>query len=247
MNFNETFQQLKQTFGRNEINNKLLNELKNGSIVDIKNTLKIYLLEFLIAPEDKKAAIKNEKDLWLFNNNAEKNNLPNKYIELMINLIKADKFSSINIFQDIEIFINSNIGNKIIYMFSILNILNLSDDIYLLFLGFILGEKKDFIKNNYISNLQDLLGKINSNIYNINTQMPISSLDESNLEILNLYFFFKIFNKKDKNSIDSLENALFSFEPNFNNIIYYYKVQKIKLLENIFFIINNKLKTDIIM
>ena len=247
MNFQETYQQLNQIFEQKEINNELLAELKNRRIAEIKTTLKIYLLEFLIDPEDKKATIKTEKDFWFYNENAETTNLINKYIELMINLIKTDKFFSINIFKDMEIFINSNIGNKIIYMFSILNILDLPDNIYLLFLGFILGEKKDFIKKNYISNLKDLLGIIKSNILNINEQMPISLLDENNLEILNLYFFFKMFKPRDKISIDSIENALFSFDSNFNKIIYYYKIEKSKLLENIFFIENNNLKIDIII
>ena len=148
MNLDETYQQLKQVFEQKEINNDLLNELKKRSIAEIKTTIKIYLLEFLIDPEDKKAVIKNEKDLWIIDDNVENINLLNKYIELMINLIKQDNFFSINIFENMEIFINSNIGNKIIYMFSILNLLDLPDNIYLLFLGFIRRKKKILSKKN---------------------------------------------------------------------------------------------------
>ena len=77
--------------------------------------------------------------------------------------------------------------------------------------------------------------------------MPISSLNENTLEVLNLYFFFKIFKKKDKTSINSIENALIDSNSNLNKIIYYHKIEKIKLLKNIFFINNINIKNDVIV
>ena len=65
----------------------------------------------------------------------------------MINLSKKEDHSKVNIYKEVELFINTEIGNKLVYMISLLNKLNLSPPIILLFIGFLLGEKKDFIRN----------------------------------------------------------------------------------------------------
>ena len=63
----------------------------------------------------------------------------------------------------IEIFLeNVESGNKIFYLLSIINKLYLLDLVILLFIGFVLGEKKSFFKKNYVINLQDLLMMLNS-------------------------------------------------------------------------------------
>jgi len=63
----------------------------------------------------------------------------------------------------IEIFLeNVESGNKIFYLLSIINKLYLLDLVILLFICFVLGEKKNFIKKNYVTNLQDLLMMLNS-------------------------------------------------------------------------------------
>ena len=63
----------------------------------------------------------------------------------------------------IEIFLeNVESGNKIFYLLSIINKLYLLDLVILLFIGFVLGEKKNFIKKNIVINLQDLLMMLNS-------------------------------------------------------------------------------------
>jgi len=46
---------------------------------------------------------------------------------------------------------------------------------------------------------------IDSDIKNTNLNMQISSLDEKTLEILNLYFIFKIYKMNEKNSIKLLK------------------------------------------
>ena len=126
----------------------------------------------------------------------------------MIKLIQTEDMSSINIYKELEIFINTEIGNRVLYIISIINRLNSTNNIYLLFVGFILGEKKDFIIKIFINNLEDLFNMIDSDIKNINLNMQISSLDEKTLEILNLYFIFKIYKMDEKNSIKLFENAL---------------------------------------
>ena len=103
----------------------------------------------------------------------------------------------------------------------------------IVFVGFILGEKKYFIIKNYINNLQDLLNMIGSDIKNINLNMQISSLDEKTLEILNLYFIFKIYKMDENNSIKLLENAL--THTKFDIDIYYNKIHKNKLFDFLFF------------
>ena len=63
----------------------------------------------------------------------------------------------------IEIFLeNVESGNKIFYLLSIINKLYLLDLMILLFICFVLGEKKNFIKKNIVINLQDLLMMLNS-------------------------------------------------------------------------------------
>ena len=235
MNSDEVYQHLVQIFEKKEIDYKLFEELKQESVSKLKTIYKIYLLEFFSDPEDKKIVIKNKKDFWFLNENVDNLILVYKYIELMIKLIQTKESSSINIYQELEIFINTTIGNKVLYIMSIINKLNLPSNIYLLFIGFILGEKKDFIKKNYIANLQDLLQMIKSDIKNINPNMPITSLDENTLEILNLYFIFKIYKNKNKNTIESFEKALTNSLQNFDLNNYYYKIHKSKLINFLFF------------
>ena len=246
MNFDEVCQHLIQIFEKKEINYKLFVELKQESVSKLKTIYKIYLLEFFIDPEDKKIAIKNKNDFWFLKENMDNLNLVYKYIKLMIKLIQTKESSSINIYQELEIFINTTIGNKILYIISIINKLNLPSNIYLLFIGFILGERKDFIKKNYIANLQDLLKMIKSDIKNINPNMPITSLDENILEVLNLYFIFKLYKNKDKNSIESFENALINSLQNFNINIFYHKIHKSKLIGFLFFDDNDYMISKII-
>ena len=219
MNFQETYQQLSNIFEDKEINNNLINELKESKDMEISKEIKKCLLEFLIDPDDKKLNIKSENDFWFINANDDNLFLIQKYIDLMINLIKTENSENINIFKKMEIFINSNIGNKLIYIFSIISRLGEPKYAYLQFLGFIIGENKDFIKKKYLQRVENLLKKVESNIFDINTEMPISSLDENILEILNLYFFYKVFNDKDKDIISSIEKPLVGSNNDFNKII----------------------------
>ena len=96
-----------------------------------------------------------------------------------------------------------------IYIISIINKLYLPEQINLLFIGFLLGEKKEFIKTNYLKNFQNLLSLAGSDIV-INSQMKIFSLSEVILEVVNLFIFFLINIEEDKNSINSLKKFLIS-------------------------------------
>ena len=81
----------------------------------------------------------------------------------MVNSPKEYDLSKVNIYKIIEIFIeNVEFGNKIFYLLSIINKLYLLGLVILLFIGFVLGEKKNFIKKDYAINLQDLLMMLNS-------------------------------------------------------------------------------------
>ena len=244
MNFQETYQQLSNIFENKEINYNLINELKESKNMEINKEIKKCLLEFLIDPDDKKLNIKSENDFWFINVNDKF--FIQKYIDLMIDLIKTENSENINIFKKMEIFINSNIGNKLIYIFSIISRFDEPKYVYLQFLGFIIGENKDFIKKKYLQGVENLLKKVESNISDINNKMPISSLDENILEILNLYFFYKVFNEKDKDIISSIEKPLVNSNNDFNKIIYYNIIENNKLLLCVFVLNEEIMKSKII-
>ena len=130
MNFDGICQNFFQIFENKEINYELIEELKQEKISKLKETYKLYLLEFFIDPEIKNV-VNNKSDFWFRNENVNNLNLIYKYIELMVKLIQTEDISSINIYKELEIFINTEIGNRVLYMISIINRLNLPNSIYL--------------------------------------------------------------------------------------------------------------------
>ena len=235
MNVNKLYADLCQIFKEKSINSKLLKQLESECLPKIGNTLKIYILKFLCDLTDKDLLIENSNDLWFIKDKSENIEICCKYIELMINLLKKDEPSEIKIYYEIEIFFDSEIGNKLIYIISILNKLYLPEQIILLFIGFFLGEKKEFIQKNYLKNLQDLLKIAKSDII-INNKMRITYLKDEILEIINLYIFFLINISEDENSFNSIKNYLIGYEPcDFNINIYYKKLEQHKLLDLLFY------------
>ena len=224
----EIFQKLKQVFDQQDINHELLSKLKQKTVHLNKNTLKIHLLYFLMDKDDKTASIKNPKDLWFIKENPDNIKLIIQYVNFMINLINKGDYFNMNIYKEMEEFITTDISNKLIYILSITNNCSLNDWINFLFLGFVIGESKDFIRKNYIENLQDLLILIKSYI-TLNPNMSICSLEENILEVLNIYVFFKspLFKDKvDKESIKSIENYLINCEYGLNIYSLYEKIIK---------------------
>ena len=229
MNANNIFQTLCDTFQVNEINCEILKKLEFENVFKFQITIKSYLLQFLLDKEDKKANIIQSSDLWFIKEKIENENLIYNYIELMIKLIKLKKVTKINIFQELEIFLNSEIGNEIFLILSIVNKFFLPDIINLLFVGFVLGKKQNFIKKNYCQNLQDLLAMAESDIEDINSEMKIASINKEILETLNLYIVFILFKKKDRKSIRKLKNYLTNVNSETLDIYkYYQKLQKKK-------------------
>ena len=236
MDSNEIFQKLKKVFDQQDINYELLNNLKRKTVHLNKNTLKVHLLYFLMDKNDKTATIKNPKDLWFIKENPDNLNLIIQYVNFMINLINKDDYTNMNIYKEMEEFVITDIGYRLIYILSILNNCYVSDWINFLFLGFLIGECKDFIRKNYIENLQDLLILINSHI-TLNSNMSICSLKENILEVLNIYVFFKspLFkDKSDENSIKSMENYLINSEYGLNTYSLYEKIMKENALNFLF-------------
>lgn len=165
---------------------------------------------------------------------------------MLINLAKRDDLSNIDIIKEIDPFLNTEIGTKVLYLISILNKCKFPRILLLLYLGFIIGEKIEFIKKNYTLNLMDLLRTVKSGISFIDSKMQIYSLSENSLEILNLYVFSKVFLGDEKNYIYSLENALINSDYNEKMIkIYYHKLEKDKLLDYIFYGKENNLSNEI--
>ena len=236
MGCQNTFQLLSQIFGTNRLDNKLLNELKLKQMNDKKATIKIYLLQFLLDPE-KDTSINSQNDLWYIKDNPENKNIINNYISLLIYLLKKEENELDDaIIKSIESFLETNMTNKIFYISSILNKFNMEKIFYLLYLGFILGNKKEFIKNNYVNNLRDLLIPIDTDFCNIISKKPDFFRKEKTLEILNLYVFFNLYLKNNYKSINSIKNYLINLEENDFNISKYYSLlYKEKLLDSLFF------------
>ena len=223
MNSSNILENLCQIFEQKIIDNKLLFQFKSENVSQLKTTLKIYILEFLLDSNDKNAKIAKSNDIWFIQENSENSELCFKYIELMINLINAEKLNKVNINNEIDMFINTKIGNKVFYLISILNKFYLPDTINLLFIGFALGESQEFIRNNFFVNLKELLFLAKSEITQFDKKMNICSLNENILECINVYFLFLIFFRKDIDSINSIKSFLFNSLPNGINLNNYYK------------------------
>ena len=234
MNASNIYPKLCEIFKENEINFELLNNLELENISNTQNTIKIYILQFLIDKNDKKANIKESCDIWFIKDKDQKEFLIYNYIELLTKLAKLKDLSKINLYQDLEIFINSQIGAEVFFILSIVNKFFLPDIINLLFVGFVLGCEKEFIKKNYIKNLGDLLFMVKSDII-IDPEMNIASINKENLEALNLYIFFLLYKKKDEKSIFELKNYLTDTNPATIDIYKYYQnAQKSKMFKLIF-------------
>ena len=236
MNPADIYQNLCEIFNTREISNELFQKLKKLNKSDFKTTIKLYLLQFLIDKEDKTAVIRNLNDIWFLKENITDKDIIIKYINLIGEMLKVDSFYKLNIYKDIEILMVPSIEEKISLIISILNHLYYPELILLLFIGFVLGEKIEFIKKNYIRNLKDLLKTVKSDITNIDSNMNIISLDKNILETLHLYIFFLTNKKSDKKSINSIKNLLISSEVDgFNLNEYYKKLEIFKLLDNVFY------------
>ena len=204
MNSVDIYQNLCEIFETKEINYELFNRLDRINISEFKTTLKSYLLQFLIDKEDKSAVIKSYNDLWFSKANVSNKDVIIQYINLIRDMLKVDSYDKLNIYKDIEVLMVSDIEEKICLIISILNNLYLPDQIILLFIGFILGEKILFIKKNYVINLKELLKMVKINISSIDLKMKIVSFDKNILETFNLYIFFLSCKKLDKKSIKNL-------------------------------------------
>lgn len=246
MGSQNTFQLLCQAFEQNILDNKLLNELKQKQLYDKKVTIKIYLLQFLL-DLDKGTSISSQNDLWYIKDNEENKNIINNYILLLIDLLKKEENDLDNeIIKGLESFIETDVSNKIFYMFSILNKFNVTNLIYLLYLGFILGEKKEFIKKNYINNLKDLFISFDTDFSKTISKRLDFYFNEKTLEILNLYVFFNLHLKDNYKSINAIKNHLINPEnSDFNISKYYSLLDKEKLLDSLFFIENTTFSNGI--
>ena len=246
MNSDDLLERLYRTFNQRDINYDLVTTLQKENVFDTKNTIKIFLVQFLIVHEDKTAHIKNKDDLWFIRENVDNLDIIRHYIELLIDLTEREEHLNIDIIKEIEPFMNTEIGTKLIYLISLLNKCNLPSIIYLLYLGFIIGENQEFIKNNYLSNLLDLLKSVKSSISHIEPKMQIYSLSEKALEIMNLYFFAKVFLSEEKTFINSIEKKLIDSDYDENDLkLYYINLEKEKLLGHIFAGKENNISSEV--
>lgn len=61
MNSDDIYQRLCQLFSQRDINYDLMNKLNKMSVSNLNNTIKIYLLQFLMDQEDKTAHIQKKR------------------------------------------------------------------------------------------------------------------------------------------------------------------------------------------
>ena len=163
--------------------------LAKGLNANINNINKKYFLSFLIDENIPNNEISKYEDFWFMKNKPKNLEMVKKYIDLSIDYIKSQK--NVNTIQFCCSFLETNLEKKIIFMYLILDKCGLCDNIIYLFLGFIIGENENFIKQKYIQNLESLLGLANIN-YNIITEdMPIYEINEKMLETFNLCLYLK--------------------------------------------------------
>ena len=84
MNSSNILENLCQIFEQKIIDNKLLFQFKSENVSQLKTTLKIYILEFLLDNNDKNAQITKSNEIWFIRDNSENSELCFKYIEIMI-------------------------------------------------------------------------------------------------------------------------------------------------------------------
>jgi len=191
---NKTLEEISKIFYSSNLNSSLFPRL-SSKINDIN---KRYFLSFLIEENLQNNEINKFEDFWFIKHKSKNIEIIKKYIDLSIDYIKSK--SNLNSFKFCNSFLDAGFENRIILMSLILDKYGLFDNLIYLFLGFIIGEKENFIKNKYIYNLQSLLsiGKFKKNI--ITVDMPIYELNEKVLEILNLCLYLKEkFNKIEEN------------------------------------------------
>ena len=79
MNSSNILENLCQIFEQKIIDNKLLFQFKSENVSQLKTTLKIYILEFLLDSNDKNAKIAKSNDIWFIQENSENSELCFKY------------------------------------------------------------------------------------------------------------------------------------------------------------------------
>ena len=200
------FEEICKIYSSDNINLSLANELT----ANIKNVNKKYFLSFLIDENIQNNEISKYEDFWFMKNKPKNIEMVNKYIDLSIDYIKSQK--NVNTIEFCSSFLETSLEEKIIFIYLILDKYGLCENIIYLFLGFILGETENFIKQKYVHNLESLLGfaKINYNI--ITEDMPIYEINEKILETLNICLYLKEkFKSKD---IEECENDSNDLEEN---------------------------------
>ena len=164
MNTKEIISKIFTIFKTKKINFKLQLKLEKKSCTDDNALVKLNLLQFLLDTTKKTLYIYDINDLWFIKERVDNIDLINKNILLFENVIKREKILDIDLIKEIEPFFDSSIGTRMIYIISIYNKFNLPNIKLLLFLGFLIGEKKDFIKENYKKNIKGLFKLIGSKI-----------------------------------------------------------------------------------
>ena len=196
------FQKICQLYQTNQINSDLIKELSLHK-EDSNYTMKKYLLDFLYDINNNQESVNKNEDFWFIKEKLNNKNIILKYVNLIIDAIQNNK--KINGIEFCSHFFDTDVENKIVLIYLILDKFGLHDTIISLFVGFILGNNKDFIKKNYFDNIYSLLKIVEPNLIQLKEDMPIFNISEKILEIINIYLYIHL-NKNENREQEEEEN-----------------------------------------
>ena len=196
------FQKICQIYQTNQINSDLIKELSLHK-EDSNYTMKKYLLDFLYDINNNEISLNKNEDFWFIKEKLNNKNIILKYVNLIIDAIQNNK--KINGIEFCSHFFDTDVENKIVLIYLILDKFGLHDTIITLFVGFILGDNKDFIKRNYFDNIYFLLKIVEPNLIQLKEDMPIFNISEKILEIINIYLYIHL-NKNENIEQEEEEN-----------------------------------------
>ena len=220
------FNDLCQIYSTKKFDYELFIQLENLK-PNVINTLKKYLLNFLIDDKDKKGTVKSFNEFWFNKEQTDNYDLIIKYLDFNIQLIQSN-----NIFFKpkilLEIFQNTLIENKLIFINLIIQRYDLPNIILISFLGYLIGEKKEFIKEKYVNDLNELLnfGKLNE----LKGEPDFKCLDEQFFQIINLFTYFLVCKKESNIEISYLNNIICDYSKiNKLNLYYFFSKKTLRI------------------
>ena len=155
MDINNIIKELQEIYQTSKFNPSLLLSLNGNDISDAKTSIKTYLLKFLINVND--TTEKDATDFWFSKYSIDNMKLIEKYIKFSIKYIKEMSNKEITECSSLlNEFLPTEIGKKLTIIYLILEKVKFPLESVFLFLGFLIGSSKPFIRNDYLDNIFNL-------------------------------------------------------------------------------------------